>query len=95
MSDGTLVPLSVAIRELPAVHVAHISYEVVAERGNPDREIRDRFRRVQDWVRDLGYDPYTSLTIGVLNMVAGELTRYDCCVQIPESVRGGSGDLTM
>ena len=53
-------------------------------------KIRECFQRVQAWVRDLGYDPYTPLTIGAFKATDGQLLSYECCVQAPEQVKSGS-----
>jgi DNA gyrase inhibitor GyrI len=88
MSDDTTT-LSISIKELPSVHVAYIEYKVGSEQGDMHNEIGECFRRVQAWVTKLGYSPYT-LTIGVNNMVHGQLSSYECCVQVPEKVQNGS-----
>jgi DNA gyrase inhibitor GyrI len=88
MSEPT-TSLAVSIRELPAVHVAYISCPVNMEQG-PCDEVRAGFQRVQAWVRALGHDPYTQLTIGALQAAEGPVASYDCCVQVPEDVRSGS-----
>jgi DNA gyrase inhibitor GyrI len=83
--------LSVSIRDLPSVHVAYIEYKANAEQGDMHNEIGECFRRVQAWLGGRGYDPMTQLTIGVINMVDGRLSSYECCVQVPDKVQGGSG----
>ena len=43
-------------------------------------EIRKCFRRVQNWVKGLGYDPYALLNIGIPIVVDGRLLRYESCI---------------
>jgi DNA gyrase inhibitor GyrI len=93
MSDNAASVLSVSIRELPPVHVAYIEYKPDAEQGDMHAQIGDCFRRVQAWVRERGYDPLSGLTIGAIQMAAGQLSSYECCVQVPEQVQGGSGEV--
>jgi len=90
MSDKAAT-LSVSIRELPSVHVAFIEYKANAEQGDMHNKIGECFRRVQAWVRERGYEPLTQLTIGAIRMVDGQLSSYECCVQIPEQEQSGSG----
>jgi len=89
MSDAIAAALSVSISELPAVHVAYLDCQVDAEQDN-FRKIRASFQRVQDWVRERGYDPYTRLNIGALHAGEGPPSSYGCCVQVPEDVQSGS-----
>ena len=90
MRDNVAASLSVSIRELPSVHVAYISYMAGDEPVDLHNEIGDCFRRVQTWVRERGYDPYATLTIGVPVLVASRLSSYECCIEVPEEVQGGS-----
>jgi len=57
-------------------------------------QIGECFQRVQAWVTKQGYSPRT-LTIGVTNMVDGQLSSYDCCVQVPEQVQSGSDGIAI
>jgi DNA gyrase inhibitor GyrI len=90
MRDNAATSLSVSIRELPSVHVACISYTAGDEQGGLHNEIGDCFRRVQAWVREHGYNPFATLTIGVPVLVGGWLSSYECCIEVPEDVQGGS-----
>ena len=83
--------LSVSVRELSPVHVAYVEYKPSAEQGDMHDAIGECFRRVQAWLRERGYDPMTRLTIGAIGMVDGRLSSYECCVQVPDEVRSGSG----
>lgn len=93
MSDDAATELSVSIKQLPAVHVAYIAYKPDAEQGDMHAQIGDCFRRVQAWVRERGYDPLSGLTIGAIKMAGGQLSSYECCVQVSEQVQGGSGEV--
>ena len=95
MNHSLDVVLSVSIRHLPAVHAAYIDYQVDLEGGYFHSRIRKCFQRVQDWVRELGLDPYTLLNVGVPNVVDGQLLSYGCCVQVPEDVQSGSDDVNI
>ena len=90
MSDNAAPSFSVSIQELPSIHVACIEYKPNAAQGNLHDEIGDRFRQVQAWVRERGYDPFTR-TIGAIQMVDDRLASYACCIQISEEVQSGSG----
>jgi DNA gyrase inhibitor GyrI len=82
--------LSVSFRDLPAFHVAYIDCRVNVEQSELRNEIGECFQRVQDWVRELGYDPYAMLTIGVPKVENGQLSSYECCEQIPGEVTNGT-----
>jgi DNA gyrase inhibitor GyrI len=89
MSDDTTT-LSISIKELPSVHVAYIEYKVGSEQGDMHNEIGECFRRVQAWVRERGGDPFSLLNVGALNRLGGQLSSYECCVQVSEQVQSGS-----
>jgi len=82
--------LAVSIRDLPSVHVAYIEHKPSTEQGDMHGEIAECFRRVQAWLKERGHDPMTRLTIGAINMVDGQLSSYECCVQVPDQVQCGS-----
>jgi DNA gyrase inhibitor GyrI len=90
MRNSAAASLSVSIRELPSVHAACISYTASDEQHDLHNEIGDCFRHVQAWVREHGYDPFATLTIGVPALVGGRLSSYECCIEVPEDVQGGS-----
>ena len=92
MSDDTATSLSVSIKELPSVHVAYIAYPLKGEPGEFG-EIHECFQRVQAWVRERGYDPFSQLNVGALRSMDGRPSSYDCCVQVPGQVQSGSGDV--
>jgi DNA gyrase inhibitor GyrI len=89
MNDNIAASLSVSIKELPPIHVACIAFKAPMDQSEMHDRIGECFRLVQAWLRGLGYDPLT-LTIGVINMVEGQLASYDCCVQAPKDVESGS-----
>jgi DNA gyrase inhibitor GyrI len=82
--------LSVSVKELPVVHVAYITYKGSPESSDMHDQISECFHQVQAWVRQLGYDPFTQLTIGVPRLTGNRLASYDCCVQVGEDVQLGS-----
>jgi DNA gyrase inhibitor GyrI len=89
LSDNLVATLAVSIREMPAVHVAYLDCQVDAEQDYFPK-IHASFQRVQAWVRERGYDPYTVLNVGTLYAADGPLSSYGCCVQVPEEVQNGS-----
>jgi DNA gyrase inhibitor GyrI len=95
MNQSVDALLSVSLKDLPTVHVAYISCKANPDRGDLSDEIRESFQRVQAWVRELGYDPYTTLTIGIPNVVNGQLANYECCEQIPEEVKSGTDEISI
>jgi DNA gyrase inhibitor GyrI len=64
--------------------------------GEPDfAAIQGCFRRVQAWLREQGLDPLFGLTVGVAYAAGGQMARYDCCVQVPESVQVGTDEIAV
>jgi AraC family transcriptional regulator len=94
MSNQT-TDLNVSVRDLPAVHAAFIRCPAQVNQGQFSQAIRDSFQKVQQWVKNLGHDPYTSLTIGVIYQTGDQLSHYDCCVQVPEGTPAGGDDITI
>ena len=83
-NEGTL---SVAVRELPVVRVACAAYRPGSGDENMGKEIRALFERVQAWLQEIGYDPYTRLTIGSIASTEEQLLRYECCIEVPDEVQ--------
>jgi AraC family transcriptional regulator len=94
MSDQTTA-LNVSVRDLPAVHTACIRCPAQVDQGQLSQAIRESFQKVQQWLKELGLDPYTSLTIGVIYQTGGQLSHYDCCVQAPEGTPAGGDEITI
>lgn len=90
MNHSVDTPLSVSIEDMPTVRVAYIECRMSVEQDQFRSEIRECFQRLQVWVRGLGYDPCALLTIGVSKLVGGQLSSYECCVQIPAQVKNGT-----
>ena len=86
MDDTPNPTLQVEIRELPVVRVGCMAYKPSGETSNLGPELRQRFERVQAWVGELGLDPYTRLTIGSIVSADERLLRYECCLEIPDTV---------
>ena len=86
--------LQVSIRDLPAVHAACIRCPAQADQSQFSQAVRESFQKLQHWVKGLGHDPYTLLTIGVIHQAGGQLSHYDCCVQVPEGAPAGGGEIT-
>ena len=91
----SVAALSVSIKELPAVHAACAEFQFGAGQDDVDTAIRERFQRVQAWVRERGYDPLSQLTIGVLTLVDGRPTSYGCCIQVPAEVQRDMGEISI
>ncbi len=87
MSNNEGGSLSVAVRELPVVRVACATYKPESGGDNLGKQIRERFERVQAWLQEIGYDPYTRLTIGTIASADEQLLRYECCIELPEEVQ--------
>jgi DNA gyrase inhibitor GyrI len=90
MSDQT-TQLNITVRNLPAVHAACLRCAATIDQEKFSQAIRESFHKVQGWVKGLGYDPYTLLTIGVIYQSGGQLSHYDCCVQVPAGTPAGDG----
>ncbi len=88
MSDNA--PLDVSIAHLAPVRVAYVECRPGAEAGDFGRVIRESFRRLQDWVRNRGHNPFSLYTVGVIRTQDGQMTSYECCVQAPEDIQAGS-----
>jgi hypothetical protein len=88
MSDPT-VALDVTVRDLPAVHAAYIHCPALVDQGQFSQAIRECFQKVQHWVKELSHDPYQTLTIGAIHQAGGQLSHYDCCLQVPEGTQPG------
>jgi len=92
LSDQT-AGLNVTVRDLPAVHAACIRCPAQVDQGQFSHAIRESFQKVQQWVKGLGPDPYTSLTIGVIHQAGGQPSHYDCCVHVPEGTPAGGDEM--
>jgi len=92
--NDTLPPLSVSIKELPSMHVAYITYPLKGDPGEFDK-IHECFQRVQAWVKERGYDPFSQLNVGALRSVDGRPSSYDCCIRVPDLVQSGSGEVSL
>jgi DNA gyrase inhibitor GyrI len=57
------------------------------------KEIRTLFERVQGWLQEIGYDPYTRLTIGSIIAAEEQLLRYECCIEVPDEVQTAPEDI--
>jgi DNA gyrase inhibitor GyrI len=73
--------LDISVRNLPTVHAVYIRCPAQVDPGQFSQTIRESFQKVQQWVKSLGHDPYTLLTIGVIHQEGGQLSHYDCCVE--------------
>ena len=82
--------LAVTIRDLPKVFVAYIHCQVDQAAGNFSDQIRDGFQNVKDWVMQKGYDLSGLKVIGIPQVNNGQLTGYECCVELPETVDGNT-----
>jgi DNA gyrase inhibitor GyrI len=87
--------LNVKVRDLPAVHAACLRCPALPDQGQFSQAIRESFLKVQQWVKGLGQDPHASLTIGVIHQAGGQLSHYDCCVQMPEGTPATGDEISI
>ena len=86
MSNQAGQDLSVSIRDLLEVHVAYTRCRVEQAAGNFSEQISDGFQAVKDWATQKGYDLPGLKVIGIPQVSNGQLTAYECCVELPEPV---------
>ena len=86
MSNQAGQALSVSIRDLLEVHVAYTRCRVEQATGNFSEQISDGFQAVKDWATQKGYDLPSLKVIGIPQVSNGQLTVYECCVELPEPV---------
>jgi DNA gyrase inhibitor GyrI len=92
MSDAT-APLSMEVRDLAPVRVAYIEFTGDVAEGEHSHEIGGCFQQVRRWIANLGHDPNALLHIGIAEEEEGRPTGYACCVQVPDDVESGAGDI--
>lgn len=86
-------PLIVEMRDLPAVHVACITYALAGGQAN-FAAISERFGRARAWLQGRGLQPSAYLTIGA-GTFQGTQQVYDCCIQVPDGITSGSGEVVI
>jgi DNA gyrase inhibitor GyrI len=86
MENTPVSPLAVSIRNVPATHVVYV-HCAPAEGGDPGAAIRTAFDTVKEWVQQRGLDLRTLLHVGVIHTAGGQFSGYDCCIEIPDSIR--------
>lgn len=86
MSNPARQAYSVSIRDLLAVDVAFTRCRVEHAAGNFSDQIRDGFQIVKDWATQKGYDLSGLKVIGIPQVDHGQLTSYECCIELPEQV---------
>lgn len=86
MSNPAGPALSVSIRDLLSVEVAYTRCRVEQAAGNFSDQIRDGFQVVKDWATQRGFDLSLLKLIGIPQVINGQLTSYDCCIELPEPV---------
>ena len=86
MSNPAGPALSVSIRDLIPVEVAYTSRHVEQAAGNFSDQIRDGFQVVKDWATQKGFDVSLLKVIGIPQVSNGQLTSYECCIELPEPV---------
>jgi DNA gyrase inhibitor GyrI len=87
MINPTGQALSVSIRDLLPIEVAYTRCRVEQAAGNFSDQIKDGFQAVKDWLMQQGYDISVLKVMGVPQVINGQLTSYDCCVELPEPVQ--------
>ena len=86
MSNPAGQTLSVSIRGLLPVEVAYMRCRVEQAAGNFSDQIRDGFQVVKDWAAQKGFDLSLLKVIGIPQVSNGQLTSYECCIELPEPV---------
>lgn len=86
MSNPAGPALSVSIRDVLPVEVAYTRCRVEQAAGNFSDQIRDGFQVVKDWAMHKGYDLSLLKVIGIPQVINGQLTSYECCIELPEPV---------
>ena len=86
MNSKTEQSLSVSIQDLPALDVAYTQCHMGQAAGNFSEQIRDGFQAVKDWATQQGYDLAGLKVIGIPQVSNGQLTSYDCCIELPEAI---------
>ena len=65
------------------MHVVYEACQPSGPQGEFSHDIQVVFRHVQDLVRELGCDPLAWPSVGAIYTDAGQLVRYECCIQVP------------
>ena len=86
MNNPTGQALSVRIRDLLPVEVAYTRCHVLQAAGNFSGEIQDGFQLVKDWAAQNGFDLSLLKVLGIPQVSNGQLTSYECCIELPEPV---------
>ena len=86
MSNQTVQALAVSIRDLLPVEVAYTRCRLEQSAGNFSDQIRDGFQVVKDWAAQKGFDTSLLKVVGIPQVSNGQLTSYDCCIELPEPV---------
>ena len=84
MSNQAGQAYSVSIRDLLPVEVAYTRCRVEQAAGNFSDQIRAGFQVVKDWATQKGYDLSPLKVIGIPQVSNGQLTGYECCIELPE-----------
>ena len=93
MSNEVEQSLSVSIRDLPTIFAAYTYCKVDLAAGNFSDQIRDGFQSVKDWVMQKGHDLTGLKVIGVPHVKDGQLTGYECCVELPKAETVNTGTI--
>ena len=86
MSNQAGQALAVSIRDLLPVEVAYTRCRVEQSAGNFSDQIKDGFQVVKDWAIQKGFDLSLLKVIGIPQVSNGQLTSYECCIELPEPV---------
>ena len=86
MSNQAGPALAVSFRDLLSVEVAYTRCRVEQSAGNFSDQISDGFQVVKDWAAQKGFDTAILRVIGIPQVNNGQLTSYDCCIELPEPV---------
>ena len=86
MSTPAGQALSVTIRDLLPVEVAYTRCRVEQAAGNFSDQISAGFQVVKDWATQHDLDLSLLRIIGIPQVSNGQLTGYDCCIELPEAI---------
>lgn len=93
-----LIPMKVEVRNLQAYHVAYVRILDGMEEGY-NHKITEAFDTVRDWVGARNLFTEHTLCIGAVyetvKLTPKEKRRYDACFTVPESVKIGSGEVSI
>ncbi|MGB9754995.1 MAG: GyrI-like domain-containing protein [Roseiflexus castenholzii] len=77
--------LHVTIQDLPPFRVACFFCNLQLATGQYSNQIQQGFQQIKSWALQRGLDLTRQRIIGIPRVRDGQLTGYDCCVELPEN----------